>query len=185
MQRLAFAALVLAACGTTDDERPQNLDYITEAILAPNCAGSTCHSEFAQTKGYVFDNIAGARRSFQNDPQLIGFDENDPDQIPGLVLNLTLEQPKVPRMPYSYPLPNEDVNLIKLWLQHGAPGVCDTFPNGCLGSYVLPCVKVITHPNPKDPTNPFTENAAYDLKKLPTAKNCAVTNQKCVAGECQ
>jgi hypothetical protein len=179
MQRLAFAALVLAACGTTDDERPQNLDYVTEAILAPSCGGSTCHSEFAQTKGYVFDNIAGARRSFQNDPQLIGFDESDPERIPGLVLNLTLEQPKAPRMPYSYPLPDVDVALIKRWLQFGAPGVC-TGATACLGAFVLPCQDVKTHKNPD-----VVEKAAYDLTKIPTARNCAVENKTCVDGDCQ
>jgi len=179
MQRLAIAALVLAACGTSDDERPRNLDYITEAILAPNCGAATCHSSFRQAKGFVFDTIAGARTTFQNDDQLIRFDESDPNQTPGLVLNLTIEQPKAPRMPYNAPIPDADVALIEDWLKFGAPGVCNA-TTACLGSYAIPCIDAQTHSNPTT-----VEKGAFDLSKLTNANNCLLQGKVCVDGACQ
>ncbi len=180
MQRLAIAALVLAACGTSVDERPLNLDYITEAIFVPSCGAATCHSAFKGADGFVFDTIEGARATFQNDYNLIGFDEDDPSRTPKLLLNLTIEQAKAPRMPYNAPLPDVDVALIADWLSFGAPGVCNNIGGSvCLGDYTIPCIKeVSTRPG-------FTEAGAYDLNEIKRANDCHARGLKCVAGECQ
>ena len=83
-------------------------------------------------------------------------------------------------MPYTYPLPDVDIALIDEWLRFGAPGVCNTGASGCLGDFVLPCIDVQTHDSPRT-----VEKGAYDIQKLATARNCAVENKVCVAGDCQ
>ena len=177
MQRLAAAALLLSACGTTDD-RPQNLDYITKSILAPSCGAAVCHSSFRQSDGLVFDTVDGARATFQADPQLIGFDDNDPAKTPGLILNLTIDQPGAPRMPYDAPLPDVDIALIEDWLKAGAPGVCNGV-RACLGDYTVRCEQ--THMT----TNGVEPYGAYDLDDIKAANNCAAQGMRCVDGGCQ
>ncbi len=174
MQRLAIASLVLAACGTSDDERPRNLDYITEAILAPSCGAAQCHSSFKQADGLVFDTIDGARTTFQSDDQLFGTGET-----PTLIFNLTLEQVGKPRMPIEAPIPDVDIQLIKEWMQAGAPGVC-VGARSCLGSYVVSCVDVTTHMNPT-----VTEKGAYKLDELNPNNDCKGKGMRCVNGACQ
>jgi hypothetical protein len=176
MKRLAVAALLLAACGTTVDERPRNLDYITEAILAPTCGAAVCHSSFRQADGFVFDTVDGARATFQHDPELIGFQESDPLKTPGLVLNLTLEQTNAPRMPYDQPIPDADVELIDDWLRHGAPGVCNGV-RACLGNFTVECTTARFF-------DKYTELGAYKLSDLKPANNCGTRNLTCVNGDC-
>ncbi len=178
MYRLVLAtAIALTACGTAVDDRPANLDYITEAILAPSCGTATCHSSFRRELGYVFDNVAGARASFQADEILIRpSDPEDPNSPAGLYLNLTIEQPGAPRMPYYEPLPDHDLDLIERWLKAGAPGVCVGGAAACLGNTVVPC----------------TDKGAYELGALgtPQAPNCADVGatagmeMTCVQGAC-
>ena len=124
----------------------------------------------------MFDSIEGARATFQNDIQLIAFEESDPTKTPGLLLNLTIEQAGAPRMPYNAPLPDVDVALIEDWLRAGAPGVCNNLGgSACLGNYKLPC---------KHADVGKGEEGAYDLSKLTQANNCTATGKTCVAGEC-
>jgi hypothetical protein len=170
-----MVALVLAACGTSDDQRPRNLDYITEAILAPSCGAATCHSTFKGADGFVFDTIEGARATFQGDDQLIRFDDDASSS--GLVLNLTLEQPGAPRMPLNASIPDADIALIEDWIGFGAPGVCNGLA-ACLGPYALPCVKVPTR-------GTVVENAAYKLSEIKDANNCNLQGKVCRNGECQ
>ncbi|HSS03183.1 MAG TPA: hypothetical protein VLM79_39240, partial [Kofleriaceae bacterium] len=64
MVRLVLAAVAaLAGCSQTDNDRPATLQYITEAILQPNCAQDVCHSSYTRAKGYAFDTVAAARAS--------------------------------------------------------------------------------------------------------------------------
>ena len=144
---LFATAVVLgfAACGAEKDDRARNLDYITEAILKPSCGQASCHSAFRQEQGYAFDSIDGARNSFQADEILVL--PSDPDQRDapaGLVLNLTLEQPGAPRMPYYEPMPDKDVELIGKWLHDGASGTCKGAMS-CLGPYIVPCGAMETY----------------------------------------
>ncbi len=128
MTRLWPILLALAACGTTDDDRPVTLQYITEAILQPSCADAECHSAFARQNGYAFDTVEDARLSIQFDTDLlISPAENSdlhPDGSLTLINNLTIAQPGADRMPYDSPLPNEDITLIQRWLQANGPGIC-------------------------------------------------------------
>lgn len=185
MQRLAVVALVLAACGTTDDQRPRNLDYITEAILAPSCGAATCHSSFKGADGFVFDTVETARATFQNDDELI-VPKGEDASSSGLVLSLTLEQrdpddgSSNPRMPLNAPLPDADIALIQDWLDFGAPGVCNGVA-ACLGVYAVPCkLEVKTHSNPNT-----IEKGAYDLSQINDANNCELQGKVCRSGECQ
>ena len=169
---------MLASCGTSDDQRPRNLDYITEAILAPSCGAAVCHSSFRQESGFVFDTVDNARRTFQGDPQLIGFDDADPDKTPGLILNLTAEQPGAPRMPYDKPLPDADIALIEIWLKEGAPGVCNGL-RACLGAFAVRCITTHSTTQGEQPLG------AYDLADITATNNCAAKGMTCAAGECR
>jgi hypothetical protein len=178
MYRLALGtASALTACGAEVDDRPANLDYITEAILAPSCGGATCHSSFRREQGLTFDNVDDARATFQGDEILIRpSDPEDPNSPSGLFLNLTTEQPGAPRMPFYEPMPDHDIALIDRWLRGGAAGVCVGGATACLGENVVPC----------------NDKGAYDLATLdtPDAPNCldvgsqAGIEMSCVKGAC-
>ena len=121
-------ALASAACGTTTDDRPRTIEYVTEAILAPTCGQAECHSTFRQSRGDVFDTVAAARRSLIVNG-LISFDSTqyDPANPPGALLIQWLTQTDplglgIGRMPYDAPMPNEDVNFLELYIKEGAPG---------------------------------------------------------------
>ncbi|CAN5872854.1 hypothetical protein BH11MYX3_BH11MYX3_34470 [soil metagenome] len=172
MQRRAIVALVLAAGGTSEDERPRNLDYITEAILAPSCGSAQCHSSFKRAgkkekEGYAFDTIDAARAAFQNDRELF-----EGDDKPGLIYNLTQEQNQAPRMPYDAPLPDVDIALIEEWMRAGAPGVCNTGATGCLDGYAVHCITT-------------TEKGAYDLRDMTATNDCTLKGMRCVSGACE
>jgi len=180
MQRLAMVALVLAGCGTTDDQRPRNLDYITEAILAPSCGAATCHSSFKAEDGFVFDTVDAARATFQGDRELIlSRGDGDDPAFSGMVLSLTVEREDFPRMPLNAPIADADIALIQDWIGFGAPGVCNGL-SACLGEYALPCVDVKTHSNPNT-----VEKGAYDLSKISSVTNCMTQGKRCIAGACQ
>lgn len=181
MQRLAIISLLLAACGTSDDQRPHNLDYITTAILVPSCGAAVCHSSFRQQSGFLFDTVDGARATFQLDAKLIEPTGDDPNAPPGLILNLTREQPGAPRMPYDAPLPDVDIALIDDWLRAGAPGVCNGL-SACLGTKVVPCHDAEINVKP---SGVETEKGAYDLSKLRTARDCASESMVCRNGACE
>ncbi|MBV8760228.1 MAG: hypothetical protein JO257_23245 [Deltaproteobacteria bacterium] len=121
-------ALALAACGTTTDDRPRTIEYVTEALLAPTCGQAQCHSTFRQARGDVFDTVAAARRSLVVNG-LISFDS--PSYDPAMPANAQLIQwitqtdplgLGIGRMPYDTPMPNEDVNFLELYIKEGAPG---------------------------------------------------------------
>jgi len=114
MFRLAVAAAVAcAACSQTENDRPATLQYITEAILQPNCAQDVCHSSYAKTKGYVFDTVAAARESLR---PIVNTDEPDSS----LLYTVLIRQIK--RMPYDAPLPQKDIDLILRWIEGSARG---------------------------------------------------------------
>jgi hypothetical protein len=117
MYRLVLVAVVaLAACTQTDNNRPATLEYITEAILQPSCSQYVCHSSYRMEKGYAFDTVELARRSLA---RLV---------IPGDSSSSTLYNVlirTVKRMPYDAPLAQKNIDLIKLWIDNGAPGLED------------------------------------------------------------
>jgi hypothetical protein len=105
------AALASAACSQTDNDRPATLQYVTEAILQPNCAQDVCHSSYTKTKGYAFDTVAAAKQSLQ---MLVNPDE------PESSLLYTVLTRQVKRMPYDAPLPQKDIDLILRWIEGSA-----------------------------------------------------------------
>jgi len=122
MVRLCAFCFVVAACGTTDDNRPLDAQYVTEAILAPTCGGATCHSTWAQHKGDVFDTLVGMRRSIVDNGLVsldsLQFDPADPASST-LITWVTKIDPfglGIGRMPYDEPLPNEDVHFLEKWI---------------------------------------------------------------------
>lgn len=121
MSRLVLAAAIaMAACAQTDNDRPKTLPYITEAILQPNCAQDVCHSSFRMAKGYAFDTVAMTQRSLTpsaSSPSIVNPAE------PESSLLYTVLTRKIKRMPYDAPLPQKDIDLILRWIQDGAPGL--------------------------------------------------------------
>jgi len=104
------AAVLLAACSQTDNDRPRTLQYVTEAILQPNCAQDVCHSSYTRVKGYAFDTVAAARASLV---PLVNKME------PESSLLYTVLTRTIKRMPYDAPLPDKDIQLIQEWLERG------------------------------------------------------------------
>ena len=148
MHRLVWAPLlILAACGDETDDRPLELEYLTQAIFAPSCGATQCHSSFTQAARDVFDTPEGVRASLVNNG-LIRFDSTkyDPDNPnqTDLVIWITETVPfggipgsdgkPIGRMPYDAPLPNRDVLLIKEWIGAQAPGAqCNPDPDVNMG----------------------------------------------------
>jgi hypothetical protein len=149
MHRLVWAALLLAACGESMDDRPLELEYLTQAILAPSCGATQCHSTFKQAGNYVFDTPEAARRTIV-DEGLIRFDSSlyDPDMptMARLIIWVTEIDPEaagIGRMPFDAPLPNADVELLKEWISVQAPGAqCNPEKNSgkaCNNNEVVEC----------------------------------------------
>lgn len=142
MKRLVLiGALFAGACGTTDD-RPRTLPYITEAILAPTCASAECHSAFKRQVGDEFDTVDAARRSIVGNGLVLADDVADPSSsflIQSLTVGtLSILDPKSGtkvRMPYDAPMPDADLDLIRMWIAEGAKGaqcLVDTQGHGCV-----------------------------------------------------
>jgi hypothetical protein len=115
MHRLVLVgAIALAACTQSDNDRPATLEYVTEAILQPNCGQYDCHSSFRRETGYAFDTVEEAKKSLSG--IVIS---TDPDA--SLLYNVLTRQ--IMRMPYDSPLPDKDIALIRTWITDGAPGL--------------------------------------------------------------
>ncbi len=121
----AVCAVVVAcgvACGTEDDNRPPDAQYVTAAILAPACGTAECHSTFSQAKGYVFDTLVGMRKTIV-EQQLVILDTRKFDpaapQDAALIHWVTDTDPfdlGYGRMPQDSPLPNEDIHFLEHWI---------------------------------------------------------------------
>lgn len=139
----SLAALIGAGCGQqTLDDRPRTTEYITEAIFRPTCGGAACHSAFAQKAGLALDTVENVRYAAEHDDDFLrGWDSG---QTPQLITVLTTESVngdnRYLRMPLDAPLPEEDVRLIRDWLDLGAPGICKK-PNStqCRGKSLATC----------------------------------------------
>jgi hypothetical protein len=164
-------ALALAACGTDNDQRPRTVEYITEAVLAPNCGNAQCHSSFANTSGYAFDTVDRAQRSLVGG--LVGTitlnTRNEPEGDPTSSFLINVLTRTVDRMPYDQPLPAPDRRLIERWIEFGAPGAqCDpTLSEGmvCVGTKVVEC------------------QDTYELGAV--LKDCAAMSMSCAQGACR
>ena len=144
-----LACLCLAACGTTTDDRPLTIEYVTETILAPTCGAAQCHSSFTQARGDIFDNVESARRSLVDNGLIVfesrKFDPADPSNA-DLIVWLTQVDPfsrGIGRMPYDAPMPNADIIFLKNFIARQAPGAqCDPELNGglaCRNKDIVAC----------------------------------------------
>jgi hypothetical protein len=150
---LAGAVAVLAACGTSNDDRPLTINYVTAAVLQPMCGAAQCHSTFSQNQGVVLDNVSGVRTAmvgaagvglirFDSMPH---YDPADPFHS-NLIAWLTETDPLargIGRMPWDQPMPNEDIAFLAKWIQNSAPGAqCDPQANAgmaCNNNAVFLC----------------------------------------------
>ena len=163
--RLALLALVLAACGTSNDDRPLTIEYVTAGVLAPTCGAAQCHSTFAANDLDIFDTVVGARSSIVRNGlvRLDSLPQYDPAN-PGksaLIIWITQTDPfglGIGRMPWDAPMPNADIAYLERWIAAGAPGAqCDPGANGkraCNNKDLVQCnddwsfgAKIMTCPN--------------------------------------
>ena len=54
--RLATVVVLLAGCSASPSSRPATWSYLHAAIIAPNCATSSCHSARTATAGVALDD---------------------------------------------------------------------------------------------------------------------------------
>lgn len=117
MYRFVLVAAVAAtACVQTENNRPATVEYITEAILQPSCSQYTCHSSYRMERGYAFDTVEMAKRSLAG----LVVPGDAESSLLYIVLTRTTK-----RMPYDSPLPDKDIDLIRLWIANGAMGLGD------------------------------------------------------------
>lgn len=143
--RLALLAVLLygAACGSSNDGRPVDWQYISPVIFQQNCATVSCHSRAAAVSGLDFSDpergyLSLTRLRFQIiDPHASSEDckpfhgvmvcqrgyrplitPYDPDQSRLIRL---LRDRTSPRMPPDRPLFEADIKLIENWILLGAP----------------------------------------------------------------
>jgi hypothetical protein len=121
------AAVAIGGCG--EDDRPASWSYIHTAIIAPNCATSSCHSESTAQAGVRLHSVEAAytilvgRACESNDPpgSAVG-NFVRPGQPDRSQLMYLLEGVEVKRqMPPDRPLPDRDIGLVERWILEGAP----------------------------------------------------------------
>jgi hypothetical protein len=139
----AFASLLVPGCGDAVDHRPAAWEYISPAIMQPNCATTSCHSQAAAVSGLDFSTpdhgytsltglwvwivdpngtAAEGCRPYGNEfvcqrnhrPLVTPY---DPAQSR---LVQMLRATGAPRMPPDRPLPEADIALIEKWILDGA-----------------------------------------------------------------
>ena len=114
MRLFACLTIVLLGCAGDPSDRPATWSYLHAAIIAPNCATSSCHSSLATTANVALDD-AEAAYDVLIDRQFV---------IPGdpasTLLDL-LEGDERRRMPPDAPLPAADIELVRAWIEAGAP----------------------------------------------------------------
>jgi hypothetical protein len=107
---LAFAT----ACAADPSERPATWSYLHAAVIAPNCATSSCHSERAATASVALDDADSAYAVLIDRMYVVPGD-------PASTLLDLLEGDERNRMPPDAPLPAADTELVRAWIMAGAP----------------------------------------------------------------
>jgi hypothetical protein len=113
-------------CGPPGDDRPADWDYIAPAIIAPNCATSSCHSPTAAVSGL---DLSTAERAYKS---LLQLELPNRDGATGARPLVTPNNPAesriirmiraqgADRMPPDRPLAEADIVLIEKWILAGA-----------------------------------------------------------------
>lgn len=116
--RLLFTTflLCLGLPGCTEDpsDRPATWAYLHAAVIVPSCATSSCHSDRAETAGIALDDVEAAY-----DALLAGKYVIPGDPASTLMSLLTGDERR--RMPPDAPLPAADIELVRRWIEAGAP----------------------------------------------------------------
>lgn len=136
----------IGGCGSADDPRPASWSYVSAAIMQPNCATVSCHSQAAAVSGLDFSDADRGYTSLTGlwvwivDPA--GIEANGCRRVGGqvvcqrehrsLVVPFDPEQSRLihmlraegaPRMPPDRPLSVADIRLVEKWILEGArPG---------------------------------------------------------------
>jgi hypothetical protein len=141
---LPAIAIALAACGS-EYQRPRSVEYVTQTILAPSCGNAQCHSQFRNASGFAFDTVENAQKSLTSG--LIGSISlnslNEPVGDPEATLLVNVLTRTLDRMPYDQPLPDAEIELIRDWIEYGAPGAqCDPAAGAriCASGKVVECL---------------------------------------------
>lgn len=126
MSRVWLSACVALAGCAESDERPLSIEYATEAILAPSCGNAQCHSSFRQVGGFALDTVEMARFELVELADVeLGVDGDGLPIItkrPQDSLLIEVLVRAVDRMPYDQPLPDNDIDYLRRYLEAGAPG---------------------------------------------------------------
>jgi len=107
-------AIVMIGCGTSPDSRPQTFEYITLEVLSPSCALVACHSTCTRVDGFAFDTLALSRASLR---ELVVPGNPDQSELYQVISGSR------DVMPPDAPMSTEDIDLIRSWIQAGAPGL--------------------------------------------------------------
>lgn len=136
---ISATGLVVASCGTLEDERPLcetvgdsscgrplTVEFLTLQIFAPSCGQTQCHSKFHQAGKLVFDNPHDVRRSLltPGSGPLIKFTSEQFDPLDTASSSfiqwlspLNKVNEAVGRMPFDSPLPAIDMQLLQVWMR--------------------------------------------------------------------
>jgi hypothetical protein len=112
--RAAGPLLLAAACTGDPGDRPATWAYLHPAIIAPSCATSSCHSARVVTAGVALDEAGEAYDDLIERRFVVPGD-------PASTLMPLLEGDERGRMPPDAPLPAADIELIRAWIEAGAP----------------------------------------------------------------
>jgi hypothetical protein len=128
MLLIVLAVGAAVGCGATNDDRDPTWSYISPAIIQPNCATSSCHSQGSAVAGLNLSTVdAGYRSLLQLHLPLRGMigapktrqlvTPGNPDE--SRVVNM-MRAVGSWRMPPDRPLAEGDIVLIERWILNGA-----------------------------------------------------------------
>ncbi len=124
-------ALAAMGCGGAQDDRPPVWGYISPAIIQPNCATSSCHSQAAAVAGLNLSTVddswisllklhlaprAGVAKDAPPQPRLMV----TPYQPAESRVVQMMRASGANRMPPDRPLAEADIALIEQWIVNGA-----------------------------------------------------------------
>ena len=140
---LLAPAFLVAGCVVSTDARPTAWSYVSAAVIEPNCATASCHSQAVAAGGIDLSTAARGYKSLTGlwvwivDP--MGTADQGCQTVEGTTvcqrenrslvipfdpaqsrLTLMLRGRGAPRMPPDQPLPEADIRLVEQWILDGA-----------------------------------------------------------------